>query len=99
MEIISKAYVPRDVQGPVGVTQKKVVFRRGCLLQHCEENIEHCEPREGTMNIALSGPAFWVEGEVTDTVETRKIPLLEGIRGADDRISRVVEVDKLLGNV
>jgi len=51
------------------------------------------------VNIALSGPAFWVEGEVANTVETRKIPLFEGIRGADDRISRVVEVDKPLGNV
>jgi len=52
------------------------VFQRGCLLQHREEDVEHCEPGEGAVYVASASPTFWVEGEVSDAVETRKIPLL-----------------------
>ena len=52
------------------------MFRRGCLLQHREEYVEHSEQDEGAVNVALASPTFWVEGERSDAVETRKILLL-----------------------
>ena len=79
--------------------EEKVVFHRGCVLQHREEDVEYCEPGEGTVNVALSSPAFWVKGEVADSVKTRKIPLLKGTRGAYNSVARVGEVYKPLSNV
>jgi len=55
------------------------MFRLGCLLQHRErreKDVKHCEPGEEAVNVALASPTFWIEGEVSDAVETREISLL-----------------------
>ena len=54
------------------------MLRRRCVLQHREEeDVEYREPGEGTVDVALAGPSFRVEGEVADSFETRKVPFLK----------------------
>jgi len=46
-----------------------MVFRRGCLLQHREEDVEHRKQGEGAVNVSLTSPSFWVEGEGSDVIK------------------------------
>ena len=76
-----------------------MVFRGGCLFEHRKKDVEHCEPGERAVDVPLASPALWIEGEVANAVETCKIPLLEGMRGAYNCIARFVKVYEPPGDV
>ena len=76
-----------------------MVFRGGCLFEHREEDVEHCESGERAVDVTLARPAFWIEGEMANAFETCKIPLLEGMRGAYNCVTRFVKVYEPPGDV
>jgi len=96
LEIIRKADIPRRVEGAVRTSQEEMVVSRWGVLKHGKQDVEHCKPGEGTVDVALTCATFWVESKLLDAGKALEIPAFKGKGSADDSVPRLVKVHEPL---